>query len=273
MMRGRVLLAVRVLAFSTLLLGVANSAWSQEPPPPPDAALGAAAEDIVLELGGGGLVGPAYEGADDYLISPLPFVRLHYLRLPHVGAFGGGPEAGLSIGPSFRFVPERDDDDYSELEGLGDVDAAFELGGTISYRLDMWRGFATARHGFGGHDGIVGELGVDAIVEPTSRLTVSAGPRLHFADSDYLDTYLGVTAAQSAASGLSEFDPDGGLKGVGVEAEARFALTPRWSIVGSAGYERLVGDAADSPITEAGSENQFTAALGLTYRFGLDFFD
>ena len=266
-------MTVRILTLLGLLLGLADSASSQEPPPPADAALGAAGEDIVLELGGGGLVGPAYEGADHYLVSPWPIVRLHYLRLPHVGAFGGGPEAGLSIGPSFRFVPERDADDYSDLEGLGDVDAAFELGGTIGYRFDMWRGFATVRHGFGGHHGIVGELGVDAIVEPTPRLSVSAGPRLHFADSDYLDTYLGVTAAQSAASGLSEFDPDGGLKGVGVEAEARFALTPRWSIVGSAGYERLVGDAADSPITEAGSENQFTAALGLTYRFGLDLFD
>jgi outer membrane protein len=256
-----------------MLLGLADPAWSQEPPPPPDAALGAAGEDIVLELGGGGLVGPAYEGADDYIVSPLPLVRLHYFRLPQFGAFGDGPETGFSIGPSFRFVPERDDDDYSELEGLGDVDAAFEFGATAAYRYEMWRGFATVRHGFGGHHGIVGKLGVDAVVEPTPRLSVSAGPRLHFADSDYLDTYLGVTAAQSAASGLSEFDPDGGLKGVGVEAEARFALTPRWSIVGSAGYERLVGDAADSPITGVGSENQFTAALGLTYRFGLDLFD
>jgi outer membrane scaffolding protein for murein synthesis (MipA/OmpV family) len=114
---------------------------------------------------------------------------------------------------------------------------------------------------------------VDAIVEPTPRLSVSAGPRLHFADSEYLDTYLGVSAEQSADSGLSEFDPDGGLKGVGVEAEARYALTQRWSLVGSAGYERLVGDAADSPIADAGSENQFTAALGLTYRFGIDFYD
>jgi outer membrane scaffolding protein for murein synthesis (MipA/OmpV family) len=153
------------------------------------------------------------------------------------------------------------------------VDAAFELGGTIGYRYDMWRGFATVRHGFGGHEGIVGELGIDAIVEPTARLSVSAGPRLHFANAEYLDTYLGVTAEQSADSGLREFDADGGLKGVGVEAEARYALTAQWSLVGSAGYERLVGDAADSPITDAGSENQFTAGLGLTYRFGLDFFD
>lgn len=112
---------------------------------------------------------------------------------------------------------------HSELEGLDDVDAAFELGATIGYRHGMWRGFATLRHGFGGHDGLIGEVGVDAIVEPTPRLSVSLGPRLHFADSEYLDTYLGVSTAEAAASGLDEFDPDGGLKGVGLEAEARYA--------------------------------------------------
>ncbi len=262
-----------LVAILALLALAAASASAQEPPPPADGALGASGEDIVIELGGGGAVAPAYEGADDYLLSPWPIVRLHYLRLPVFGAFGGGPETGFSIGPSFRFVRERDDGDHSELKGLDDVDAAFELGATVGYRYGMWRGFGTLRHGFGGHHGLIGEVGADAIVEPTPKLSVSFGPRLHFADSDYLDAYLGVGAAEAAASGLSEFDPGGGLKGVGMEAEARYALTPRWSVVGSGGYERLVGDAADSPIVDVGSENQFTAGLGLTYRFGLDLFD
>jgi len=234
---------------------------------------GANGEDIVLELGGGALVRPAYEGADDYTLHPWPIVELRFLRLPVLGTFGGGPETGLSFAPSFRFVEERDDDDYSELTGLGDVDFAFEAGGKVGYRQGMLRGFVAIRHGFGGHEGIVGEAGLDLIVAPTPSLEVSGGPRLSFASDDYLDTYLGVTAAQSAASGLPVFDPDGGIKGVGVAGEAKYALTPRWSLVGEAGYERLIGDAADSPITDRGSENQFSAAIGLSYRFGLNLYD
>jgi outer membrane protein len=137
----------------------------------------------------------------------------------------------------------------------------------------MFRAVAAVRQGFGGHDGIVGEGGVDFVVEPVPPLTVSVGPRVSFASEDYMETYFGVDAAQSAASGLPVFDAEGGIKGVGVEAEWRYALTRRWALVGEAGYERLVSDAADSPITEVGSENQFSAALGLTYRFGLDFYD
>ena len=34
-----------------------------------------------------------------------------------------------------------------------------------------------------------------------------------------------MTPGQSAASGLPVFDPDGGIKGVGVEAEVKYALT------------------------------------------------
>ena len=169
-------------------------------------------------------------------------------------------------------MPSRDEDDYSDLEGLGDVSAAYEFGATVGYRYDFVRGFLTLRQGFGGHHGVVGEVGVDVIAEPLPKLTLSLGPRLGLASSDYLDTYLGVDAEQSAASGLREFDPDGGVSGVGLEVEARYALTPAWSVVANAGYERLVGDAADSPVTDVGSENQFTAGIGVTYRFGLDLF-
>jgi outer membrane scaffolding protein for murein synthesis (MipA/OmpV family) len=260
---------VRIAAFAAWFAG---AAVAQDAPPaaPID---GAGGEDIVLELGAGGMVAPAYEGADEYLFTPYPIVLLHYLRLPVLGDFGGGPEAGLSIGPSFRFVPGRDEDDHSHLDGIGDVSPAYEFGATIGYRTGMWRGFVTLRQGFGGHHGLIGEVGVDAIVEPTPRLTVNFGPRIGFAGSDYLDTYLGVSPDQGAASGLPEFDPDGGIKGVGLEAEARYALTRNWSLLGKAGYERLVGDAADSPVTDLGSANQLTAGIGFSYRFGLGLFD
>jgi outer membrane protein len=234
---------------------------------------GESGEDIVLEVGGGILTRPEFESSDEYTLRPWPVVDLNFLRLPYLGTFGGGPESGLKFSPSFRIISERDDDDHSELTGLGDVDLAVEVGGNVAYRYGMLRGVFTIRRGFGGHDGFVGETGVDLVTNPVSRLDFSIGPRVHFADSEYLETYLGVTPAQSVASGLPVFDPDGGIKGVGVAAEAKYALTRRWSIVGKAGYERLVGDAADSPITDLGSEDQFTAALGATYRFGLDFFD
>ncbi|MEW9837745.1 MipA/OmpV family protein, partial [Mesorhizobium marinum] len=38
------------------------------------------------------------------------------------------------------------------------------------------------------------------------------------------------------------------------------------------GWDRFIGDAAESPIVEAGSKDQFSIGGGLTYRFSFDLF-
>ena len=262
---------MRTLLAAIALLAATLPAGAQEPTD--EWIFGADGEDLVLEIGGGLRALPEYEGADEYKVRPWPVIELHYLRVPAIGEIGGGPETGFSFSPSFRIIEERDDDDFSELAGLGDVDLAVEVGGEVAYRVGMFRALAAVRRGFGGHEGIVGRVGVDAVLHPMHPLSVSVGPRLFFASDDYLDTYLGVTPAQSAASGLPVFDPDNWIRGLGAEADFKYALNRRWSVVGEAGYERLVFDAGDSPIAERGSRNQFAVALGLSYRFGLDLFD
>ena len=47
----------------------------------------------------------------------------------------GRPRDGFSFGPSFRYVRARNSGDYSELTGLQNVDAAYEIGGRVAYRF------------------------------------------------------------------------------------------------------------------------------------------
>jgi outer membrane protein len=228
--------------------------------------------DLVLELGLGAAYGPAYEGASEDRFTPWPIVTLHYLWLPGFGEVKGNRRDGFSFGPDFRYVRKREAADYAALRGLNDVDGAFEVGGKFAYTFGIFRAHATLRRGFGGHEGFVGEAGIDATFYPTSVTEVSFGPRMSYADAEYMRTYLGVTPAESITSGLAAYDPRGGIKGVGAELNARYMFTPQWSVLGTLQYERLVGDAADSPIAQAGSVDQFTAKLGLSYRFGLNLF-
>jgi outer membrane protein len=132
---------------------------------------------------------------------------------------------------------------------------------------------ANLRQGFGGHDGLVGEAGLDLVAFPDSRTEIGVGPRISYADADYMRTYLGVTPAESVTSGLAAYDPGGGIKGAGAELIARYAFTPAWALSGSFAWERFVGDAADSPIVQTGDIDQFTARLGVSYRFGLKLFN
>lgn len=229
--------------------------------------------DLIFDLGAGMLVKPNFEGASTVMIAPYPIVALKYLRLPGLFTIGGGPDDGFSLYPSLNVVGTRKETDATYLNGLGTVDTAIELGLGASYQYSFVKGSIEVRRGFGGHEGFVGTLGLDVIAKPVDGLTIEAGPRLGFADQSYMQTYFGVTAAQAGTSGYAAFSPDGGFKSVGVAAKAVYELTPEWRLHFGAGYDRLIGDAARSPVLKAGgSLDQFTARAGISYRFSVDLF-
>ena len=230
--------------------------------------------DVVLEVGAGAAWRPAYEGASQYQVSPFPVVTVHYLWLPGLGEVKRhmGPRDGFSVGPSFRYVRARNSGDYNELSGLQNVDPAYEIGGRVAYTFGTLRAHASLRRGIGGHEGLVGEAGLDLTLNPNTVTEINFGPRISYADATYMQTYLGVTPAESLTSGLTAYDPGGGIKGAGLEIGSRYAFTPQWSLLGAVTYERLIGAAAASPIAQAGDLDQFTARLGLSYRFGLNLF-
>ena len=229
------------------------------------------APGIDFELGAGANFQARYEGSDSYAVGPWPIFRLKGLTFANGFNIGGGDGTGLSLKPSFRYIGKRTAADFPELSGLNDVDAAFEIGLGASYATDQWRIFGDLRAGLGGHDGLVGEIGADVILRPSPELAVWAGPRLSFASADYMNTYFGVTAAESIASGLTGFDAGGGIKSAGAEIGMRYDFNKVWALEGSASYARLIGDAGDSPITALGDADQYGLKIGLVRSFRIDF--
>ena len=97
-------------------------------------------------------------------------------------------------------------------------------------------------------------------------LTLSIGTTLTYGNSDYMETYFGVDPGNAARSGLSLFRADGGLRDVRVPLMAIFSFSENWHVGGGVIYSRLLGDAADSPVTDdRGSKNQFFVGAGLAY--------
>lgn len=229
---------------------------------------------IGFTLSGGVQSAPEYFGSSDNEASVALGGTLNYLRL---GGFTfGSPDPlyapeGFGITGSFRYIGERDDDDYSELAGLDDVDASFELGGGLRYATRNYQVFGNLRYGVVGHEAVVGEVGADVFLRPTDRLTLSAGPRALFGGSDYASTYFGVTEVESLASGgnFPAYDPDGGLISTSVEVGAGYRLTDTWGVDATVSYEKLRDEAARSPIAQ--DDDQVRASIGLTRRFSFGF--
>ena len=168
-------------------------------------------------------------------------------------------------------IGSREASDNPELEGLEDIDTTVELGLGLKYQQPNWRAFGEVRRGFGGHEGVTGTLGADVIMRPTDRFTLTAGPRLHLGDGEYAGTYFGVTAAEATTSNFGAFEADGGLLGAGFQVQGSYALDNAWSVEGLLSYERLQNSAADSPITQNGSEDQWRLSIGLSRSFNLRF--
>jgi outer membrane protein len=154
---------------------------------------------------------------------------------------------------------------------MGDIDAALELGFGLTYRETNWQVFGEVRQGFGGHHGVTGALGGDLIFRPNDRLTILAGPRVNLGNTEYAQTYFGVTPAQSGTSAFAAYNAEGGVLGAGVSVEAIYKLDDRWALEGAVSYQKLQNSAADSPITLNGSDDQWTVRIGLSRVFNLRF--
>ena len=223
----------------------------------------------------GGLdVAPSYPGASTYETSPdlgLTFGALKWGRLDSGNGIGGVPENGLTANVAFRVLGDRNSIDNPELAGLTHIDAAVELGLGLTYQETNWAAYGALRKGLTGHSGVTGDLGANLIFRPSDRLTLTAGPKISFGDGEFASTYFGVTAAEAGASNFAAYNASGGALGAGFSVGARYELNENWAVDGALGYEKLIGDAGDSPITAAGDDDQWTLRIGLSREFTLRF--
>ncbi|QFT29713.1 MipA/OmpV family protein [Roseibium porphyridii] len=259
-------------ALALALSAVTGSALAQSG----DLSAQDANRQFVVDLGIGAIAKPRYEAADSYLIYPFPIISVGRFYLPGLGqVVDGRRKSGIFFFPSFNFIGERKASDSNDLRGTRTIDWAVELGLGGGFRTEHFRAFAELRQGINGHTGQVGQLGLDGIVYPAEKWEVSFGPRADFATDDYMDTYFGVTSSEAAASGgrLTRYDPSGGFKSVGLAARASYDWNDDVRLHIQGGYDRLVGDAADSPIARNGSKDQFSLGVGVSYRFAFDLFD
>lgn len=237
----------------------------------------ARAEGWIVTVGGRIAAYPPYEGAGHDVFVPSPMLSIKRADSPDRFE---PPDGGSSLalianryvvaGPLIRFRLRRGDTD--KLTGLDRIGWAAEPGAFVELWPTNWlRGRIEARRGIVGHQGWVGDAAAD-VVYTGKRWSASIGPRVGYGDSTYFDTYFGVTPAEAARSPFIDtpYEPGAGRRYVGLEAAVAHHLSRHWVTTFDVGYHRLAQGAAHSPIVEvAGSPNDVSAALSLTYSFAL----
>lgn len=232
--------------------------------------------DLIFRLGAGLSYGSSYFGStknDAGLGGSFEFQSLRGPGGMKLGSETGESVYGFAPRGSFRVIGERSATDHPELTGLADVPLSVELGLGVGFTAQNFEAFADLRYGAIGHNAFVGEVGADVVLRPSDRLTLRAGPRVVIGSNKFNDTYFGVTAAESVASGgvLAQYNPTAGSVTAGVEIGATYALNDKWNIDGALRYEKFTGSAKTSPIVTQGSDDQFSIKIGLSRLISLDF--
>lgn len=261
-------------AAAMLLLGVSVSASAADMAD--RARFGWFAGDWSLTVGVSTYAEPEFEGASGYHLGAVPLVSFsrqgtatRFSSRNDNVSLGFVDTGDFRAGLTGKLLFPRDSGDYRDLRGLHDVDFGGEVGLFAEfYPFDWMRVRGEVRKGIVTHDAIVGDLAVDAFTSLTPTLQLSGGPRLSAATADYFKTYYGVSAAESAASGLTPYSPGGGLKSAGFGGALTWKTTHKVTTSLFGEYEHLLGPAADSSIvSERGSPDQFLFGVSATYRF------
>ncbi len=89
-----------------------------------------------------------------------------------------------------------------------------------------------------------------------------------YANDNYMNTYFGISQADSITSGLELYQASSGFMDVTVNANIILFSSPTWGAYTRLSYSHLLNDAANSPIIkQEGSVNQSQFGLGIFYRF------
>jgi outer membrane scaffolding protein for murein synthesis (MipA/OmpV family) len=266
--------------FASVLL-VATAAMAAQPAIA-QSPVSAQSEDFQGYVALGVATLPEYEGADAQQLIPFVAGRAQWGRR-YIALDGVSARANLLTSPSWEAGPlisvafGRDDDvESAAVARMAPLDEALELGvfaartwsnvalSEGALRVEL-RAVSDVSDVYGGWQS---SIAVGYAVPIGNRWRVGADVSATLISDDYAETYFSVTPLNAARSGLEVYNAEGGLKDVGLNLTGAFAINERWSLTGFAGYRRLLGDAADSPIvTREGSPDQFSSGLGLGFSF------
>lgn len=175
----------------------------------------------------------------------------------------------VELGPVLNWQWKRDADDVGA--DVPEVDFSLEPGAFVSIGLgENFRLRSEVRKGVTGHKGWIATGGGDFILRDRDEWVFSAGPRVTWSDGKYHNAYFGIAPEDAGPSGLPAYDADSGIQSYGALTSLTVQFSRRWGATAYAQYDRLTGDAADSPlVTELGSRDQFAGGVALSYTFGI----
>ena len=213
---------------------------------------------------------PRYQGSDEQKVSVVPGIFLQASNGLFADPFNGvgyvfEPAGSLVYGVRVNIETGRSIE--AALSGFDKIKSRLNPGVFANYVVNEQLTLKSAlRMGLGdAGDGSLLNLGATYKLYNANFVSVNLNTSVKYGSSSYMQAYFGVSPTQSAASGLAAYQPGAGLAMAQVGLTAGFPISREIYIFSSASVQRLLGDAANSPIVR--KKTQPVAFVGAVYSF------
>lgn len=172
----------------------------------------------------------------------------------------------LRLGVALRMDSGRDSGDATTTQGLPDVKRTLRARLYANYSLapDWNLGANLSQDLLGRKGGLTGGLDLGWRFYRSPTLEWASGIGISVADATNVRSYFGVPESAVAATGKPAYAPGGGLRDLHAGVSFTRPLSKHWFVFGGAGGSRLLGPAADSPLTQ--QRNGTYANVGVAWR-------
>ncbi len=214
------------------------------------------------------LDGPRYDGSDDrrtLLVPSLAWQGPSGFFAEPVNGLGFNFSTSRDLQYGLRLTVETGRDAGGRLPGFDDIDARLNPGLFANARLGERLELKSALRLGMASGGAALHLGASYELLRLGATSVALNGSVRWGSRDYNQAYFGVTPAQAAGSGLRIWAPGSGINAAQVGLSARVPLGDRWAGFGTLAWQRLQGDAAESPVVR--DPGAARLALGVSYAF------
>ncbi|MDX1799540.1 MAG: MipA/OmpV family protein [Marinobacter sp.] len=261
----------RILLPAVIGVALAGSALAAEHDQTRKADGDDGASDWQVSAGLGVAWTPDYEGADTYGVMPLPWLSLNKGRFFFNPIRGAGVDLLSSdqwtLAPVISYVFGRDS--TGALSDFKAVDGSVVAGLLAGWKQGHWKLDAEVVKPVSGDlDGVRLSGDVRYRARVTKRLNYAIGPGVRWGNRSWNEALFNISPADAARSDLPAYRASGPYLRASLNTRVSYYLTRQINVSTIASYNRLLGDAADSPIVkDVGNANQwFVGVLG-SYRF------
>ncbi|WP_293935479.1 MipA/OmpV family protein [Iodobacter sp.] len=233
-------------------------------------------DESKITLGVGVGYGPEFVGGKKNKVSPIFYADYQAANGFFAGMRGIGfqAEKGIFDGSiALAYGGSRGDDvgnfsdTKSKFKGMGDIQNSALL--NLEAGVNLWDvahlsmgAELKLNHRENGH---AYHLGISAPLYSTESNQISVSSFAHYADAKYAQTYYGVTAAQSLASGYKIYAPKAGFDMGSLTLTWNHSFDKNWGISSSIGVQRLFKNAENSPLTESKTSPTATMVVGYSF--------